>query len=222
MANHSKLMAVAISFALFGIATPSSAQQARNHEGFYLRLGGGFTYLSDSIETDDLLLIREAKGTAKGGGGASELALGGAVAPGVILGGGFYSHWVPSLESDDAEIGNLEVGDIEFEESQLHVLGPFVDFYPNPSSGLHLQASLGLALGSLGEGQGNNFVIEENGGGGFGFVGGVGYEWWIADNWSLGILGRFTAAWFSAEDDNEVEWSHAVIAPAVLFTATMN
>jgi hypothetical protein len=223
MCHHSKALAAAISFFVTGITLPAAAQRARHHDGFYLRLGGGFTYVSDSVETDEYPLFNDAEGTAKGFGAAGELGIGGSVSPGVVLGGGIFSHWLPSLESENAEVANVDVPDIEFDEGALWVMGFLVDYYPNPSAGLHLQGSAGLALGSLGDGRSNgNLTLDEHSGIGLGLVAGIGHEWWVANNWGLGLLGRFTAAWFTAEDDNDVEWSHFAIAPAILFTATMN
>jgi len=50
---------------------------------------------------------------------------------------------------------------------------------------------------------------------------GGGYEWWVGEQWGIGVLGRLTYAsltWTS--DSNTIETRHGVVVPAVLFTAT--
>jgi hypothetical protein len=49
---------------------------------------------------------------------------------------------------------------------------------------------------------------------------GVGYEWWIADQWSLGFSGRFTFASASGTDNRRVGWEHTAYAPSVLIGLT--
>jgi hypothetical protein len=50
---------------------------------------------------------------------------------------------------------------------------------------------------------------------------GVGDEWWISDDFSIGVLGRLTAGFMSGDRDG-VTWNHTAWAPAVLLVATMN
>ncbi len=62
--------------------------------------------------------------------------------------------------------------------------GPFVDYYLDPAGGLHLQAGLLFAAGYLdGSGERPGKV-----GLGFGGMAGVGYDLFVADEWSLGGL----------------------------------
>jgi hypothetical protein len=51
---------------------------------------------------------------------------------------------------------------------------------------------------------------------------GVGYDFWVADEWSLGVLGRFLYGSMSGSDDRGVSWTHSTYAPAALLTATFN
>lgn len=208
-------------------ASPCFAQNARVHDGFYLRLGGGVGFISDAFETEEDSAV-EISGTIQGTTFPGEIAIGGTVAPGLVLGGGLYWHYAPSPSAEEVEVqaqGLESELEIEFEPSQFTLIGPMVDYYFDPRRGLHLQGSVGLALFALGEGEVAGlagFESEEQSGGGLGAMVGVGHEWWIADNWGLGILGRVAVGVTGAEDDNEVEWTHTVLAPSLLFTATMN
>jgi hypothetical protein len=49
---------------------------------------------------------------------------------------------------------------------------------------------------------------------------GVGYEWWIADQWSVGLMGRFLYAAASGSDNRGVNWEHTAYAPSVLVGLT--
>jgi hypothetical protein len=115
------------------------------------------------------------------------LLLGGTVGP-VVIGGGFLYDMVnsPSYEVNGQD-GNP--GDVDI-SLYLIGIGPFVDVYPDPTSGLHF-------LGFFGWG-GLEASVEGNVGGsdptGLVAVIGAGYDFWIADEWSVGPLARFTYA----------------------------
>lgn len=229
-----------LSSALLCISKPALAGDARVHDGLYLRLGGGLGYGFDSISLDRIqvtpgvFVTGEVKGTASGFAGATELALGWSLADGFVLGGGLYSIWFAPTASSVKANGTELPGDVEFDASSFHVLGPFVDYYFDPTAGLHLQAAIGYAGIALGDGHYKGVVnvpplppiatdvaVESVGGGGFGFMVGFGDEWWVSDSFSLGVLGRLTMGFMSGEK-NGASWDHTAFAPALLFTATMN
>jgi hypothetical protein len=50
---------------------------------------------------------------------------------------------------------------------------------------------------------------------------GFGYEWWIGDEWSMGVLGRLSIAVLGEEDDRGRDFSRvAVASPAFLLSVT--
>jgi hypothetical protein len=54
---------------------------------------------------------------------------------------------------------------------------------------------------------------------------GFGHEWWVGDQWSLGILGRVTYGSLTGKEEfrslpSDTEWSHSVLAPSVLMSVT--
>src|SRR5258707_1144293 len=69
--------------------------RSRFHDGVYGRLGAGAAAFSDSVESEPLPIVGVAKGTIKGIGPALELALGGSVLPGLVVGGGVWLHSLP-------------------------------------------------------------------------------------------------------------------------------
>jgi len=124
-----------------------------------------------------------------------ELAFGGTPSPGVVIGGGIYGSTTPSPKATVAGI------DFNMGAVGAGVVGPFIDIYPNPARGLHLEAAFGLAVLTASKGDlqricdsfsceniifpGDDYV-----GTGFGFVGGIGYEGWVGEQWSIGGLAR--------------------------------
>lgn len=233
---------LALSSVLVCHANDAFAGDARLHDGLYLRLGAGFAYGVDSIESDPIVVgvggvgvSGKVDGTATGFAGASELALGWSIADGVALGGGLYSAWIFSPKATGVAFTTNVLGltaqvnyDVEFDATSFHVFGPFVDYYLNAQEGLHLQGGLGLAWLSAGDGHVRpngpvvtDVAVASAGGTGFGLMLGAGDEWWVSDSFSIGILARLTMGFMSGER-NGVTWHHDAFAPALLFVATMN
>ena len=100
------------------------------------------------------------------------------------------------------------------------MLGAFLDWYPNPREGIHLQGFAGLAAVDTQDALGRSPSRNPTGIG-LGF--GVGQEWWVGDQWSLGIVGRLLYAHATVNDTIDAIGAserHSVIVPAVLFGAT--
>ena len=57
--------------------------------------------------------------------------------------------------------------------------------------------------------------------GGTGLVLGVGYEWWIGDQWSAGILGRLVYGSVKGKDAG-IELEHKLTIPSLLATFTFH
>ncbi len=59
------------------------------------------------------------------------------------------------------------------------VVGPFLDWYPNPTSGFHLGGMFGVAALGL-QGDDNEMSV------GVGATLSAGYDFWVANQWSIG------------------------------------
>lgn len=180
---------------------------AHLHDGFYLRMGLGGGGLHDSFQLTNAGAV---SGDASGPSGSLELAAGGAIVPGVILGGALFFESVQSPKI--TVLGETQSSDIHV--GTLGMIGPFVDWYLNPRKGFHLQGAIGAARITLRDGSG---AVSDQSPVGGGLVLGVGYEWWIGDDWGLGVMGRFTGARLT---DNSL--THDVQAGSVLATLTFN
>jgi hypothetical protein len=174
----------------------------KTHDGFYLQLDVGLGYLSTSVEAPAPL---NTEITYSGVTIPSALLLGGTVGP-VVIGGGFFGDYAPS---PSVEVGG-QSGDVDASLTLIGV-GIFADFYPDPHGGLHFQPFIGYAALEAtrdGDSSGSDPT-------GPVFAIGAGYDWWVADEWSIGVMGRFAYAPLSYEDV-----SFNTIAPAVLATFT--
>ena len=207
--------------------TPQSAaaDQPKQHDGFYLRLAGGFTSMVDPAQVDAPNV--EVDGTVTGNGVALDVALGGTPAAGLVIGGGIFAAHLPSPKADDMDASVAGLfdfnGDVEFDSFNFALLAPFVDYYPSPRSGLHVTGAIGLGWIGGGDGtlQNSSYVpFQDHAGVGPGFLAGVGYDWWLADQWSLGVAARVTYAAPAGDDDDDTEWQHHLWLPAVLATLT--
>lgn len=202
-----RLHGVVIAFVIGALAPSVARAQAREHDGFYLRLGAGLGYSIGKAKPDR----GAGDATASGAAAATEVAVGGTVAPGLVIGGGSYSLILPSPKYDvdgtKADGGTHHVGG----------LGPFVDYYVNPKEGLHAQAALLLAY----------MVVDKTdhsegaSGPGFGGMLGVGYEVWLGEQWSLGPLFRVTYHSATAEQTNsDIKTKISLFTPTLLLGVT--
>ena len=187
----------------------------------------GLTLAIDPAEVDAPGV--QFTGTPTGTGFAFDLAVGGATQNHSWAEGAAFVHYVPSPDADDMQAtigGYFDLnGDVGFDGLSFALLGPFIDYYPNPRQGLHLLGSIGLGILAMGDGTLRNSTyvpFQDHAGAGVGVLAGLGYEWRVDDKWSLGALARVTYAAPSGEDDDNAAWQHHLWLPALLVTVTMN
>lgn len=183
-------------------------ERPRWHTGFYLRLGAGFGGMVDGFSRTG---EREAEATASGATGAFEIAAGGSIKPGLVLGGGFFMDWManPRIEIDGQDVTD-QLGD-QMSVGSLLMIGPMIDWYPNPDRGFHIQGVLAGARLDVSDSSGN---VQHSPLGGAVLLG-VGNEWRVGNCWGIGVLGRLTLAALG-----DADWTHRVGALSLLFTAS--
>jgi hypothetical protein len=193
------------------------------HDGFYMRFASGLTVYDERLSSESSPVYGgEVKSRTRGIATVSEFALGGTVAEGVVFGGGLYTaDLITSTFKAEKGSAGVPPAELDTELRNLVLLAPFVDVYPNVRHGFHVQGALGLAVvaprvfGSSATDRSDYSAI------GGGLMLGAGYEFWIADEWSLGVLGRTTLNILVGKDESDVRWTHVVItSPSFLFTLT--
>ncbi|MBN2497995.1 MAG: hypothetical protein JXR96_25610 [Deltaproteobacteria bacterium] len=151
----------------------------RTHDGFYLSINLGLGYYHSSAEAGG------AEYTYSGLSIPTSLMMGGTLFDHLVLGGGVFFDSAPAPKE---EINGTKT---QADFTQLILgLGAYVDFYLNPDGGLHFPVFLGwggletISNGSAGGSDPTGFVMYF----------GAGYEWFFADEWSVGGLARLVIA----------------------------
>jgi hypothetical protein len=158
---------------------PPVARTDKTHDGFYARLNAGFGSQSTSLDAGPgVPNFSGTRGTLDLG-----LLIGGAPSPGIVLGGALLLDSMPSttLEADGY---SLKTG------TTLATLGPFIDGYPNPRGGFHLGGTVGFSALKLSKDAG----LASDRPNGFGLAAWLGYDWWVAEQWSVGGLLQLSGA----------------------------
>jgi hypothetical protein len=176
----------------------------RRHDGFYLRIAIGPAIAIGTHDQNEA-----GEGNVMGGGVATDVALGGTIASGLVLGGGLWGMGTFSTRYDNGE-------KLDAKGMSLGMLGPFIDYYFNERSGGHLMFAIGLAGVMQPKGEdipdGLNFA-----GGGLGALLGGGYEWWIGAQWSMGIVARVQYLRVATETEAKpkIEGTMSLLSPAL-------
>jgi hypothetical protein len=200
--------------ALCAIASPAMSQTdpgVRMHDGFHfsIGLGAGYAMVGGALDPEP---PGGGEITITGAGVAGQLLFGGTPAPGLVIGGGsqgghFFS---PKVEFDGTEVDSD--GDLS-----ANLLGAYVQYYFTPNQGFYLQAMLGIATMDDGNDDTDGLAA------GLGASVGLGNEWWIADQWGIGVLGRcqFLAVGQEIETAGATaDVGYAAIVPALLVNFT--
>jgi hypothetical protein len=195
------------------------------HDGFYAHFGLGFGAYTNTVSTDDRVNAagqpEEIDGVITGFATVSEVAIGGTVASGFALGFGIYSTTLYTStftpEDENAPIAPARVQRPE----NFALAGLFGDWYFNPHKGVHLQMALGFATLTGLNPESPRGVPDRDPAIGGGLMLGIGHEWWVGEQWGIGVLGRLTAGVLTETDDADVRWLHLPVAfPTMLVTAT--
>ena len=174
--TKAKLIAACAALGAVIAQSPEAKAEPMTHDGFYMSLQAGFGYLSTSTDFDE---------TLSGVTYSSAVMLGGTVGP-VVIGGGFTYD---NAFSPTYKAGGQEV---DLDDVKLYLLGfgGFADIYVDPAEGLHFPIFLGWGgleasvNGNVGGSDPTGLVVAVGGG----------YDFWVADEWSVGPLARFTYA----------------------------
>jgi hypothetical protein len=189
---------------LFSLQTFSQSNGVHQHDGFYLRLAGGFGYaqLTEEVMNLDIEL--------SGFGGSSRIQIGGTVSENLILYGelGGVVVYNPDLkfagETFDTDDTQMIVSDF----------GGGLTYYFMPTN-IYLAFSALLSQATL-EVDGDRSTSEI----GFGLNAMAGKEWWVGDDWGIGATVYIYYSTMSDEGCSDCTINNFSVG--VLFSATYN
>jgi hypothetical protein len=118
-----------------------------------------------------------------------DLAAGYSPTPGIALGGMFAYESLPSAGFDDPKDSEANVATM--------LIGPFFDGYPSARKGFHMGGTVGYARDTLSR----RSVAGFHAANGFGIAGWLGYDVWVADEYSVGGLVRLMGTRGTADAD---------------------
>jgi hypothetical protein len=193
-------------------APPPEPPGAYLHDGFYVRMSIGFSYLSADVDGDDPI---PGDYTLRGAGLALDLMIGGTPTPGLAIGGAILTSSAaePTVEQGD---NSRDLG--SGNGALLGMLAIFADGFIDPEGGFHVGGAIGLASLNVDEEGDDDPVTPEltDQFGGVGLSAWAGYGGWVGKQWQLGGMLRLMAA--SAENEEETATVSAQ-SFALLFTA---
>jgi len=165
---------------------------AHRHDGFYLRLsmgGGSLGARGDRYDPSQQRSDYDFRGNAV----SFDAMAGGTPAPGIAVGGAYLASTAARTGYRDQQGSDAGLG--------FGMLGPFIDVFPDPKAGWHLGGSLGPAVSVSFDDQSTTRSVAA----GFGAAAWVGYDFWIADQWSLGATFRVQGARVETPNSRELD-----------------
>lgn len=187
--------------------TSHAAGRAEAHDGFMLRLAAGFGYGSG---TEEVPVLGDVE--LSGGAGFFSLDIGGALVDNLVLHGRLSSLLLasPTVYVQDQEFDTPDDASLSFA-----LLGVGLTYYLMPAN-VYFTGVVGVARASADDGTGDPSTTKA----GFGLQGDIGKEWWVSDNWGLGVAGRLMYAAVPDEQVGDDSTTLHGLGFGVLFSAT--
>lgn len=217
-------LASALSLASLLLAPAARASSSRTHDGLFgrLALGGGSLTLDRSVEASRVGVPGtevDGDSTIAGPVSSFELTLGGTPGRGLVVGGSLLTHTVGSPVVEHEAGGETELD----EPLTAGLAGVTVLWYPSVRGGFHFGGTLGGAWALARAPEDSLFEYLGGTGGGVSLV--VGYDLWIAAEWSLGGALRLTGASLSGEGEESgirAEETDSLRAVSLALAATLH
>lgn len=191
------------------VAAAETPAGYHTHDGFFLRMtaGAGFGgfIASGSTQGPGNMTVKDPNFYGPGGGGS--LSIGGAVVDNLILHLDMWGYGSANSNDDDKDL-----------REAVGLWSPSfgVTYYFMPAN-VYLTGSVGPAILSYSMNSDRHDDHEYEVGYGLALTGSVGKEWWVSDNWGLGIAVQGVYA-FAKGDDLTFNTGGGLL----LFSATYN
>jgi len=176
------------------------------HDGFLLRLALGFGgAISHGSPRDDNGL---SKLKVTGGAANFSFDVGGAVTENLVLHGRIADFEIvnPTIYVAGEKLGKSDEAVLD-----TVLLGPALTYYVMPVN-LYLTAAVGLSKLQVRD---EDDEVSGSTDMGVAFNFDIGKEWWVADDWGIGVAARF---WYTHASEEDFNWNFSGLS--VLFSAT--
>lgn len=203
MKSRLNIIATALAMVL-GVGT-ANASEPLTHDGFMLRLSIGVGYesltLDDGVGTELKL---------SGIGAGSSIGIGGMVAPNLAINADIFAS---SVFSPNGSRNGADLGSVDDTSITLVGIGAGITYWLMPAN-VYIAGAVGLAQATIDvEGQ----SVDADWGLGIDVV--VGTEFWVGDEWGIGVAGQLIWANVpTVTDASSASW----LAFNILFSATYN
>ena len=200
-----RLMLTAVAMAVLGAGGVARAGGAiHTHDGLYLNLEGGFGALSSSASQGgfDVKL--------SGVGGMFGIGLGAAITPSFVIGA---RYWGIAVVEPDVEV-NGQTASTTDTTLALSGIGIDLTYYVMP---LNLYLTATPSIGMLSVDVGGTTLETDNG---FALRLAVGKEWWVSDNWGIGLNVQYAHSSNKDQGTDPPTWGSNWFG--VAFSATYN
>jgi len=180
--------AAVVSAAVSTSQVRSAHAEPNVHDGLYARVTAAASWIAlerSTQHTGSPTSIAYLGDSSRVGGEAPtfELSVGGTPFPGIVLAGTVLLASAPGAPLELADGSRVQLSS----PLGFLVLAPSVDIYPDEGGGLHLGTGLGYvrAWATV-----HDPVRDAFGGNGAAFTAFLGYDFWAADEWSVGLQAR--------------------------------
>jgi hypothetical protein len=189
---------------------PPPDRGAERHDGFMLRLTLGFGGASMKEKLDASVLSATSM-EISGFSGTFSFDIGAALTDGLVL-HARLSDFV--MTSPSVKVNGMTLGSANNSTFGAILFGPALTYYFMPIN-LYLTAAVGGSWLNVQNRNGDSATS----GGGLGLNFDLGKEWWVSDNWGLGVALRF---WYShvSGKDSSIGYSDNFLGYGIVFSAT--
>ncbi len=206
-----KIILAAAALATLGTADVARAGGlSHTHDGFYLQMDAGLGALSSKSSTFFDPFFGDVDLAFSGTAGQFSLALGGALTPNFVLAGRF---WGVTVTSPEVKLSGQKVNATDITQG-LSGVGLDLTYYFMPVN-IYLTATPSIGLLSLEQG-GETYKTKN----GFALRLAAGKEWWVSDNWGIGLNVQYAFASNKDEGTDAPTWTSNWFG--VAFCATYN
>lgn len=200
---------------------PRKRPGVHEHDGFYVRVSSGFGAWSERLGSEDSDVYGgQIIGRSTGVAYVSDISVGGTPTRGLVVAAALQTtELLASTYRQTEDSVSLPPSELDPGLRTLFTFGPQFIWYPNEHGGFNAEAGIGLAFltpsdaSTLNRDDGEVYAA-----GGGALTLGIGQQFWVTEQFSVGVRGRFQGVVVFGEDAQGVRFQHSIGAsPSVLF-----